>query len=464
MWRSRWRLGWRRGRRTGTRKRGKTRRSLCRCCSRSCALPARIGGPSALLTADNRDVDIASLRDAILAVARHATKVTEREGRLLEVAAPCYVLGDIHGNLSDLEFFARTLWPAGVDAAAGSFLFLGDFVDRGKDSVAVAGYVMAMKVLHPHKWRCIRGNHETREVNGNTHHYQDGSFLRQCGVLFGEADGARVWEAVNCYFDVLPLAAVLDRRIFCVHGGIPAALTAPGASLQAIRDVECPLRSAQYNRLVYDMLWSDPATPDQEQGGMEGGGFGLSPRGCACFGEEALQAFLARYRLQHVFRGHEAQKTGVGVSKANRLTTIFSTSKDHFQGDPAATCGCVLVEGDVIKPIVRAKTHSAVALLPTYVGQSVEATEHTVLPVDPRPAPAPVHADFAQFAPQPAPAYSHYQTFHAQPPYQAPYPAQFAAQYHDDSHVKYVSYQASPPPQPQSWPAQSFLRVQGRQY
>jgi len=419
---------------------------------------------SALLTPETHDVDIPSLRDLVIAVSRHATRATQTEPRMLEIELPCYVLGDIHGNLADLEFFARTLWPAGADAAAGNFLFLGDFVDRGKDSVAVAAYVMAMKVLHPKKWLAIRGNHETREVNGNVDHYQDGSFLRQCSRLFGEADGNTVWEAVNEYFDVLPLAAIIDDRIFCVHGGIPATLNEPGASLAMIEEVECPLRSAQHNRLVYDMLWSDPATPEQERGDMDEGGFGLSPRGCACFGEASIEAFLAKYKLQHIFRGHEAQKMGVGVSKGNRLTTIFSTSKDHFQGDPTATCGCVLVEGDSIKPIVRCKSHSAsLSLVPTYVGQSVEATELSVLQADHRVLHAQhssVHNDYgaaSQYA-----SYAHYQhQYHSQcqSPYQAVPPG-----FPGEDPVKYVAFQPAPA-QPQSWPAQShYYRVQGRQY
>jgi hypothetical protein len=62
---------------------------------------------------------------------------------------------------------------------------------------------------------------------------------------------------------------------------------------------------------------------------------------------------------QHIFRGHEAQKAGVGVSKNSRLTTIFSTSKDHFKGDRTATCGCVLVDKGSILPIVRAVPEEA---------------------------------------------------------------------------------------------------------
>ena len=136
----------------------------------------------------------------------------------------------------------------------------------------------AMKVLHPNKWWAIRGNHETREVNGNQvgqcrrfssalasgslpslaysawmlladpvdflfafcvqAHYQDGSFLTQCLATFGESEGVAVWEAVNGYFDTLPLAASIDGAVFCVHGGIPQELCEPGASLDLIRQVK----------------------------------------------------------------------------------------------------------------------------------------------------------------------------------------------------------------------------------
>mmetsp|Transcript_3453 Transcript_3453/g.8312 ORF Transcript_3453/g.8312 Transcript_3453/m.8312 type:complete len:367 (+) Transcript_3453:299-1399(+) len=146
-------------------------------------------------------VDVGVLKRTIISVAQQATRLTARESRVLEVSSPCYVLGDIHGNLVDLQFFRKTLWPAGPEVTAGDFLFLGDFVDRGKDSIPCVAYIMAMKVLNPHKWWMIRGNHETREVNGNTEHYQDGSFLNQCLVIFGESDGYAVWEAVNNFFD-----------------------------------------------------------------------------------------------------------------------------------------------------------------------------------------------------------------------------------------------------------------------
>ena len=66
-------------------------------------------------------------------------------------------------------------------------------------------------------------------------HYQDGSFLTQCVSTFGDTEGAAVWEAVNSYFDTLPLAATIDGAVFCVHGGIPQELCEAGATLELIR-------------------------------------------------------------------------------------------------------------------------------------------------------------------------------------------------------------------------------------
>jgi diadenosine tetraphosphatase ApaH/serine/threonine PP2A family protein phosphatase len=224
-------------------------------------------------------VNTAELRDIIIKVSNHCKRLTLREPRLLALESPCHVLGDLHGNLVDLNFFKTVLWPAGPSAAAGSFLFLGDFVDRGPDSIAVVAYVMAMKCLEPSRWWAIRGNHETREVNGNTDHYGSGSFLWQSLEMFGEEGGHGVWEAVNGWFDALPLAATIDNAIFCVHGGIPQALCEGDATLDRISQVPCPLQTAHSNQMVYDMLWSDPSTADQEDTGEIGNGVSSSPTG-----------------------------------------------------------------------------------------------------------------------------------------------------------------------------------------
>ena len=157
----------------------------------------------------------------LLKLASKARHIFEREPRVVFVQSPAYVFGDIHGNLEDLHFFSDNVWRLGMSLTAGNFLFLGDYVDRGLSCLETVSYLLAMKVQLPQKVFLLRGNHETRDVNGWQEHYGERSFIWQCRNRFGDDLGYRLWEACNQVFDRLPLAAVIDQDIFCVHGGIP---------------------------------------------------------------------------------------------------------------------------------------------------------------------------------------------------------------------------------------------------
>jgi len=102
----------------------------------------------------------------ILMLSKKVKPVFEDEPRCIFLQSPCYVFGDIHGNLEDLHFFSDNIWRLGMSLTAGNFLFLGDYVDRGLSCLEVVAYLMAMKLLLPHKVFMLRGNHETRDVNG----------------------------------------------------------------------------------------------------------------------------------------------------------------------------------------------------------------------------------------------------------------------------------------------------------
>lgn len=119
---------------------------------------------------------------------RLATRVRhllEREPRCIFLESPCYVFGDIHGNFEDLHFFSDNLWRLGMSLTAGTFLFLGDYVDRGLSCLECVAYLLAMKYQLPNKVFLLRGNHETRDVNGWEEHYRERSFVYQCRSRFG---------------------------------------------------------------------------------------------------------------------------------------------------------------------------------------------------------------------------------------------------------------------------------------
>lgn len=91
--------------------------------------------------------------------------ILSSEPRLLQLKSPAYVFGDFHGNMPDLLAFAHTMWPLGIHLTPGSFLFLGDYVDRGKYGIEILAYIFAQKIMLRDKVFLLRGNHEIRAVN-----------------------------------------------------------------------------------------------------------------------------------------------------------------------------------------------------------------------------------------------------------------------------------------------------------
>lgn len=171
----------------------------------------------------------------------------------------------MHGNLSDLEFFATHVWPLGVALTAGSFLFLGDYVDRGLCSFEVLVYLVAQKVLHPDKVHLLRGNHETRVMNGWTEHYGRRCLRGECDAKFGRR-GRQVWEAANHVLDAMPLAASIDGNIFAVHGGIPRRSARDRAlhqdnRIDDIRRMPVPTRIHPPGPLETEEVGGEPSQP-----------------------------------------------------------------------------------------------------------------------------------------------------------------------------------------------------------
>jgi Calcineurin-like phosphoesterase len=158
----------------------------------------------------------------LMALCEQAQGLFEKESRCLYVQSPCHVFGDIHGNLDDLHFFGENIWNKGIKLTPGRLLFLGDYVDRGMHSLECVAYLLSMKVKAPGKVFLLRGNHELRDVNSWEDYYGEGSFLWQCKDRFGHERGTFLWEVVNQVFDRLPLAAVVDNDIFCIHGKLTA--------------------------------------------------------------------------------------------------------------------------------------------------------------------------------------------------------------------------------------------------
>ena len=166
----------------------------------------------------------------ITSLCRLAKDVFKSQPVLLEIKAPVKICGDIHGQYSDL----LTLFEYGGYPPESNYLFLGDYVDRGKQSLECICLLLAYKIKYPNNFFLLRGNHELASIN------RIYGFYDECKRRYSIA----LWKEFTACFDMLPISALIDGRILCMHGGI-------SPDLQSIDQIKCIQRPGYWILVFY---------------------------------------------------------------------------------------------------------------------------------------------------------------------------------------------------------------------
>ncbi|KAJ7091948.1 Metallo-dependent phosphatase-like protein [Mycena belliarum] len=229
----------------------------------------------------------------------HVRALLMEESNIQPVASPVTICGDIHGQFWDLLELLRRGGPV----PETSYIFMGDFVDRGHYSLETVSLLLAMKARYPDRVTLLRGNHESRQIT------QVYGFYDECQQKYGSAT---VWKACCNVFDFLNIAAIIDGETLCVHGGLSPDIRTLDQIRVLSRAQEIPHEGA-----FCDLMWSDPDEADDN--------WAVSPRGAGwLFGGGVTREFNHVNALRLIARAHQLVNEGYKHMFDAQLVTVWS--------------------------------------------------------------------------------------------------------------------------------------------
>lgn len=232
------------------------------------------------------------------ALCLHMKEVFANENVLLRLNAPIIIAGDIHGQFEDL---LRAFEVGGYPPKA-RYLFLGDYVDRGKYSVESICLLFALKIKYPNCVYLLRGNHEDASLN------RVYGFYDECKRKYN----VKLWKTFVDVFNWMPISALIEDKILCFHGGLSPDLH----NVSQIESIQRPGKIPD-SGIMCDLLWADP------EPGITG--FGPNDRGISyVFGPDVVKSFTERNNLDLICRAHQVVEDGYEFFAQRKLVTIFS--------------------------------------------------------------------------------------------------------------------------------------------
>lgn len=256
--------------------------------------------------------------DEVSVVCFRVMDIMVKESNIRCIDLPVNVVGDLHGQFVDL----LTVFHIKGTPASNSYVFLGDYVDRGENSLELILLLMCYKILYPEAVTLLRGNHEQASIN------KVYGFYDECVTKYGNSV---VWSMINEVFSFFNIGCVIDGRYLCVHGGI-----SPRVTLQRLNRID-RFEPIGEDCILTDVLWSDPFYKL---------GASCNPRGSGyLFGEDVLKQFLMHNNLEMLIRSHQLAIEGYKWDFGNLCLTVWSAP--NYMGKCSNPASFLVVMKDV---------------------------------------------------------------------------------------------------------------------
>lgn len=235
------------------------------------------------------------------------------EGGLVEIheLENLAVISDLHGDPYSLfRILDEINYEKFLSRPKNKLVFLGDYVDRGSDSVSVIYAVCHLKHAYPDSVVLMRGNHESPAEFPFPSH----DLPYRIRERFGNS-GRDVYGRLLSMFKLLTLATVVPDRLLLVHGGLPTEDAVIANFHKAIATAQ---DSHVYSRVLEELLWNDPRRLDGAPG------WEPSRRGIGRhFGSGITRRWLNATNTKAIVRGHEPCQ-GFRLDHDDTIMTLFS--------------------------------------------------------------------------------------------------------------------------------------------
>jgi len=242
--------------------------------------------------------------EQLKALCRVARSVVLSQPPLLELTAPVKICGDLHGQYRDLV----RIFEIGGFPPDSNYLFLGDYVDRGKQSIETITLLLSLKLKYPENVFLLRGNHECASI---TRMY---GFYDECKRRYNVS----LWKEFCNVFNCMPVCGLVDDKIMCMHGGLSPMLF----DFEEVRTISRPA-DVPHRGIMCDLLWADPENIE---------GYQPSDRGVSyLFGADVVAEFVEKHGLDLICRAHQVMEEGYQFFADRRLVTVFSAP--NYCGD-----------------------------------------------------------------------------------------------------------------------------------
>ena len=236
----------------------------------------------------------------VISVIDKVYPIIEKEESMIELEPPLYICGDIHGQFYDLlRVFEILKYPP-----ESKFLFLGDYVDRGKRSLECILLLLCLKIKYPSRIFLLRGNHESANINRMYGFYDE--CKRKVSL--------RIYKKFCNLFNILPITALVGEKILCMHGGLAYDLK----NIDQLKTIKRPTEIPEAG-LLCDLVWSDPDESlyfdfctNKERG--------IS----VCFSKKKVEEFTKENDLDLICRAHQVVEEGFQFFANMKLITVFT--------------------------------------------------------------------------------------------------------------------------------------------